>query len=103
MLNVAVIGGGGIGGVHLGRWAEVSGARIAAVCDVDAGKAQRAATEFGADAHTDWRALLDGGGLDAVDICTPPNEHAAIALHALDRGIHVLCEKPLAKTVAEAR
>lgn len=102
-LKVAVIGCGGIGGVHLARWAQVSGAKLAAVCDVDAAAATRAATEHGAEAHTDWRALLDGGGLDIVDICTPPNLHAPIALRALDSGLHVLCEKPLARTPEEAR
>ena len=102
-LNVAVIGCGGIGGAHLTRWANVSGARIAAVCDVDAGAAMRAATEFGSEAHTDWRDLLAGGGLDAADICTPPNRHAEIVLFALGHGLHVLCEKPLARTADEAR
>ncbi len=102
-LNVAVIGCGGIGGVHLARWGDVSGVRIAAVCDLDAATATRVASEFDAEAHTDWRALVEIQGLDVVDICTPPNEHAAIALHALDHGKHVLCEKPLARTPDEAR
>jgi len=102
-LQVAVIGCGGIGGVHLARWAKVSGAKIAAVCDVDAATATRAATEYSAEGHTNWRALLDGYGLDIVDICTPPNLHAPLALQALDHGLHVLCEKPLARTPEEAR
>ncbi len=102
-LNVAVIGCGGMGGVHLARWAEVSGARIAAVCDVNAQQAQRVAAEFGAEAHTDWRSLLDGRGIDVCDICTPPNEHLPIALQALDNGIHVLSEKPLARNSREAQ
>jgi predicted dehydrogenase len=102
-LNVAVIGCGGMGGTHLTRWAEVSGARIAAVCDLDPAVAMRVATEFDSEAHTDWHSLLEMRGLDIVDICTPPNEHAAIALHALENNLHVLCEKPLARTVEEAR
>src|ERR1043166_3578240 len=102
-LNVAVIGCGGIGAVHLARWAEVSGARIAAACDVDADHAQRIATEFGAEGHSDWFSLLDGGGLDIVDVCTPPDLHAPIATKALSNGINVLCEKPLARNTAEAQ
>jgi predicted dehydrogenase len=102
-LNVAVIGCGGIGGVHLARWAGVSGARIAAVCDIRVDSATRAARQYGAEAHTDWRSLLGGGGLDIVDVCVTPDMHAPIAAQALDNGIHVLCEKPLARTPEEAR
>jgi predicted dehydrogenase len=102
-LRVAVIGCGGIGGTHLMRWAEVSGAQVVAVCDVDTATAMRTATEFGAEAHTDWFSLLKGGGLDLLDICTPPDQHAVIARHALAGGLHVLCEKPLARTPEEAR
>lgn len=102
-LQVAVIGCGGIGGTHLTRWADVSGANIAAVCDVDAATATRAATEFGAEAHTDPRALLQGRGFDVVDVCTPPDQHAALATLALGSGMNVLCEKPLARTPEEAR
>jgi predicted dehydrogenase len=102
-LNVAVVGCGGMGDVHLARWSEVSGARIAAVCDLDTAAATRAAAQFGAEAHTDWRALVQSAGLDIIDICTPPNLHRDIAIAALDRGLHVLCEKPLARTSAEAR
>lgn len=102
-LNVAVVGCGGIGNVHLKRWENVSGALIAAVCDVDAALATQTATKYGAEAHTDWRELIERQGLHVVDICTPPNQHAEIATRALDRGLHVLCEKPLARTPDEAR
>jgi len=102
-LNVAIIGLGGIGAVHLQRWANVSGARIAAVCDVDAGTATRVATEFGAEGHTDWESLLEAGRFDIVDICTPPNLHRALAVKALESGAHVLCEKPLARTAKGAQ
>lgn len=102
-LNVAVIGCGGIGGVHLARWSQVSGATVTAVCDVDAANAQRVAAEFGSEAYTDWKPLLEGKGLDIADVCTPPNLHATIATHALKNGLNVLCEKPLARTPDEAR
>jgi UDP-N-acetylglucosamine 3-dehydrogenase len=102
-LNVAVIGCGGIGGTHLTRWSEVSGAHITAVCDADASLALRTATEFGAEAHTDWQSLLDARGLHIVDVCTLPDLHAPIVLRALDRGLHVLCEQPLGRTPDEAR
>jgi predicted dehydrogenase len=56
-----------------------------------------------AHVETDWRALVARQDVDLVDICTPGDTHAEIAIAALDAGKHVLCEKPLANTVAEAR
>jgi predicted dehydrogenase len=52
--------------------------------------------------ETDWRALVERDDVDVVDICTPGDTHAEIAIAALDAGKHVLCEKPLANSVAEA-
>lgn len=101
-INVAVIGCGGIGKVHLARWAELSGARVRVVCDVDGQAAAHAARELGAEAHTDPEAAVQVSGLDAVDICTPPNTHASIAFAALQAGLHVFCEKPLARNPDEA-
>lgn len=53
--------------------------------------------------ETDWRALVARPDVDLVDICTPGDTHAEIAIAALEAGKHVLCEKPLANTVEEAR
>ncbi len=65
--------------------------------------AQAAADRLGwADVETDWRALVVRDDVDLVDICSPGDTHAAIAIAALEAGKHVLCEKPLANTVAEA-
>jgi predicted dehydrogenase len=52
--------------------------------------------------ETDWRGLVDREDIDLVDVCTPGDTHAEIAVTALEAGKHVLCEKPLANTVAEA-
>src|ERR1700755_924997 len=63
-----------------------------------------AATRLGwAAATTDWRELIARDDIDVIDICTPGDTHAEIALAALAVGKHVLCEKPLANSVAEAR
>ena len=56
----------------------------------------------GSPTETDWRALVERDDIDLVDICTPGDTHAEIAIAALEAGKHVLCEKPLANTVAEA-
>ena len=55
-----------------------------------------------AESETDWRRLVARDDVDLVDICTPGDTHAEIAIAALEAGKHVLCEKPLANTVAEA-
>jgi predicted dehydrogenase len=62
-----------------------------------------AATRLGwAHAVTDWRQLVERDDIDLIDICTPGDSHAEIAIAALAAGKHVLCEKPLANSVAEA-
>jgi predicted dehydrogenase len=76
---------------------------LAAVCGRDAGAVRDAADRLGwAAAETDWRDLIARDDVDLVDICTPGDSHAEIAIAALEAGKHVLCEKPLANTVAEA-
>jgi predicted dehydrogenase len=73
------------------------------LCGRDGAAAAAAAGRYGwASAETGWRALLDRTDVQLVDVCTPGGSHAEISIAALDAGKHVLCEKPLANTVAEA-
>lgn len=73
------------------------------VCGRDQARTAEAAERLGwAEAATDWRALVARPDIDLVDVCTPGDTHAEIAIAALEAGKHVLCEKPLANTVAEA-
>jgi predicted dehydrogenase len=76
---------------------------LAVICGRDERAVRAAADRHGwAATETDWRALIARDDVDLVDICTPGDSHAEIALAALAAGKHVLCEKPLANTVAEA-
>jgi predicted dehydrogenase len=76
---------------------------MTALCGRSEQGARAAAARLGWASHeTDWRALVDRPDVDVVDICTPGESHAPIAIAALAAGKHVLCEKPLANTVAEA-
>ncbi|MFY1703761.1 Gfo/Idh/MocA family protein [Micromonospora sp. WMMA1923] len=78
--------------------------RMAAICGRDPEKVADAADRLGWESHTtDWRELIARDDIDIVDVCTPGDSHAEITLAALAAGKHVLCEKPLANTVAEAR
>src|SRR4051812_29639743 len=79
-------------------------ARMTAVSGRSPDGVAAAAGKLGWAEHTtDWRALIARDDIDLIDICTPGDTHAEIALAALAAGKHVLCEKPLANTVAEAR
>ncbi|WP_162605443.1 Gfo/Idh/MocA family protein [Jiangella ureilytica] len=101
-LTVGLLGAGRIAGVHAHAYRAVPGVRLAAVADPVAGKAERIAVEHGAEAVPDLDALL-ALGADVVDICTPPHQHAGPAIAALKAGRHVICEKPLARTLDDAR
>ncbi|AXG82999.1 Gfo/Idh/MocA family protein [Streptomyces paludis] len=76
---------------------------LAAVCGRDRSAVEAAAAKHGwAAAETDWRRLIERDDVQVVDVCTPGDSHAEIAIAALEAGKHVLCEKPLANSVAEA-
>ena len=73
------------------------------LCGRNADAVQAAATKLGwSETETDWRKLLGHDDVQLIDVCTPGDSHAEIAIAALEAGKHVLCEKPLANTVAEA-
>ena len=109
-LGVAMIGYAFMGRAHSNAWRQV-----AATFDVpafeqrvivgrDADRVAAAADQLGwSEWATDWRAVLERDDIDIVDICTPGDLHAEIATAALAAGKHVLVEKPLANTLAEAQ
>ncbi|MGW4135682.1 Gfo/Idh/MocA family protein [Streptomyces mirabilis] len=109
-LGVGMIGYAFMGAAHSQGWRTVGrvfdlprSPVLAAVCGRDASAVRAMADQHGwAAAETDWRALIARDDVDLVDICTPGDSHAEIALAALAAGKHVLCEKPLANTVEEA-
>jgi predicted dehydrogenase len=102
-LAVGVIGVAGQG-EHDWKNIVAGGAEIVAWCDVDEKRTKTARETFPHAAfHTDFRRLLDQKGLDAVLVATPDHTHAAATLAALRAGLHVFCEKPLTRTVYEAR
>ncbi|MBE0689861.1 MAG: Gfo/Idh/MocA family oxidoreductase, partial [Anaerolineae bacterium] len=101
-LRIGIIGLGIIADAHVEGAAAMSNiATIAAVCDIDEAKARAVAERFGAAVYTDYRQLLDEADVDLVDIILPHNLHYPVALYALERGKHVLLEKPLTIDPAE--
>ena len=105
-LRVGIIGSGGIAeGAHApGYKALPDDCELVACCDVRPERAEAFAERFDlAHWYTDYRELLTLPELDAVSVCTPPFMHRDATVAALDAGLHVLCEKPMAMNVAEAQ
>jgi predicted dehydrogenase len=100
-LRTAVIGVGYLGRFHAQKYAQIAGSKLVAVVDADVESARRVAAELGVPAETDYHAILDQ--VDAVSIAVPTALHHAIGCAALERGVHVLIEKPIATSIAEAR
>src|SRR3954463_11472887 len=101
-LRIAVIGCGDIAFLHFDAIAANPDSELVAVCDIDADLAARKAAQWGCTAHTDLTAMLRAAHPDVLHICTPHYLHASMAITALGSGVHVLLEKPLATTVADA-
>ncbi|NMA61943.1 MAG: Gfo/Idh/MocA family oxidoreductase [Firmicutes bacterium] len=106
-LKIGIIGCGGIAnGKHMPGLAKLDNVEMVAFCDLDLTKAQKAANQYGitnARVYEDYQKLLEQETLDAVHVCTPNSSHAEISIACLEAGLHVMCEKPMAKTAAEAR
>ena len=111
-LNVALIGYSFMGKAHSHAYRDVSmffpntGTEpvMKVICGRNKQAVRQAADEFGWQEHdTSWRRVVAREDIDVVDICTPGNEHARMAIAALNAGKHVICEKPLANNLKEAR
>jgi predicted dehydrogenase len=111
-LRIGLIGGGFMGRTHSNGYKRVSDffpelesrPILKAVCSRRQEKVNAFAEQWGYESvETDWKALIARDDIDAVDICTPNNMHAEIAIAAAEAGKMVLCEKPLARTLAESQ
>jgi myo-inositol 2-dehydrogenase / D-chiro-inositol 1-dehydrogenase len=101
-LRLAMIGAGWIAERHVQSVSELDGVDVTAVADLDGDRAARLAASTGASAHEDWRSMLDSERLDAVVVCTPPMAHRDPCLAAIERGLGVYLEKPVARTREDA-
>lgn len=100
----ALIGCGYISYQQLAAWQKVDGAEIVAVCDLDEKKARALADEFDIEAvYRDYQKMLDEVEVDFVDIATRPATHLELVAQAAERGLHVLCQKPIADDLETAQ
>src|SRR5579872_2783012 len=103
-LKTAVFGTGFVGRVHLEGIRRLGYVQVYAIGEPQIEKAKQLAAEFGVEkTEADYRKILDDPEVDAVHVCTPNFMHFPIAKDALKAGKHVICEKPLATSVAEAQ
>ena len=101
-VRIAIVGCGQMGRWHLDSYRANPDVELVAFVDTAIDRAQRFAAECGGRAYRSHRELLANETLDGVSLCTVPSTHRDIAIDLLQAGVHVLCEKPLAVSVAEA-
>lgn len=107
MLKVGIVGCGGIAnGKHLPALSHIKEVEMVAFCDIIVERAEKAAKEYGAEGarvYKDYKEMLEKESLDIVHVLTPNREHAPISIDAMEAGCHVMCEKPMAKSYADAK
>ncbi|MGG0461848.1 Gfo/Idh/MocA family protein [Priestia aryabhattai] len=103
-VKIGVIGCGSIAQHrHLPEYKMNEQVELVAVCDINTERANSVAQQYGVKAYTDYEELLASGTVEAVSVCTPNYLHAPISVAALNSGVHVLCEKPMATSEEEAK
>ena len=103
-LKVVGIGAGYFAGFQYRAWNRIPEVEVTAMCNRNTDKASGIMKECGIAKHyTDWREMLEKEKPDVVDVITPPETHLEMCREASDRGIHIVCQKPLAPTMEEAR
>ncbi len=101
-VRIGLIGLGGMGQAHINKIKEIPEAELTAVSDVDSEITKKISQEYKVPGFTDYEKLLESSLIDAVLIATPHYFHPEIGIKAMERGIHCLCEKPIAVSVAAA-
>lgn len=100
----ALIGCGAISGMQLRSWEQIAEVEIVALCDLDLQRAKQRGREYQIPTiYTDYRIMLETETLDFVDISTGPKSHLELISAGATKGIHVLCQKPMANSLREAR
>lgn len=92
MLKIGLVGVGGISGAHIPAWKSMEDVELVALCDV---RPERMENYADMRRYTDFEEMLAKEDLDILDICVPTYLHADFAIKAMERGLHVICEKPI--------
>jgi len=104
VLKGVSIGAGYFSQYHFDAWKRIPEVQLTAIGELDTDLAEKRKKEFGIkESYTDYREMIDREKPDFVDIITPPPTHLDICRYAAERGIHIICQKPLAPTYQESR
>ena len=103
MIFVGIVGAGDIASFHAEVYSSLSNTKIIAVADPDIVKGRQFTSKYGGKAYSSLEEVLDSESIDIIDICSPDYLHIEHTTLALKEGKHVLCEKPLATSVEEAK
>ena len=102
MVKVGLVGCGFMGTVHANVYSVLEGAELVGVVDRDPSRASKFVEKWGSKVFGSYSEMLADPAIDAVDICLPTNVHAEFTVQACEAGKHVMCEKPMALSVADA-
>ncbi len=92
MLKIGLVGVGGISGEHIPVWEAMENVELSAICDIRTERMERYPEKH---RYTDFNEMLEKEDIDILDICLPTYLHADFAVNAMEKGIHVICEKPV--------
>lgn len=95
-VRVGIVGVGGMGSAHAHILSDFPGVELVAVCDIKRDRADQIAAKYGVKAYYSHAAMLNEANLEAIVIATPHYDHTTISIDAFAKGLHVMCEKPLA-------
>ncbi len=98
MLKVGLVGVGGISGAHIPAWEERADAELVALCDIRPERMEKFSSKR---CYTDFDEMLNNEELDVLDICLPTYLHADFAVKAMEKGINVICEKPISLKIED--
>lgn len=105
-LKIGIVGCGGIAtNKHIPSLLLIDEVEIVAYCDILIERAEKSKKQYGTsdtNTYTDYKEMITKESLDLVHVCTPNSSHSSISIYALNSGLHVMCEKPMAKTSTEA-
>ena len=104
MLKIACIGAGYFATFHIEAWTRLDKVSLVAICDADLAKAQALADQYGVKkVYSDYKEMIEKEKPEVVDVITPPETHLDICSYLADRGISLICQKPLAPTFVESQ
>ncbi len=102
IMNIGLVGVGGMGSVHYANYKEIEGCRVAAVCG-SSKRAKETAEKWGLPCYPSIREMVENCEIDIVDICTPTYLHHHMVMESLDCGKDTICEKPIALSLKDAK